>query len=89
MIVRLYSLYDKRTQLFSSPFAAVNDDTAVRMVYGLLNDRSTTVAQYPEDYDMWRLGMFDDASGLVSDRDTEKLGNIAFFKKREQENKED
>jgi len=79
MIVRLYSLYDKKTQLFSSPFAAVNDETAVRMIRTLTLDTATTVGQYPEDYDVWRLGLFDDASGAIADRDSLKLGNCAFI----------
>lgn len=66
MIDKMFCLYDKKAAVYMSPFTERNDATAVRMVQGLLAQRNSNVAQYPEDFDLYYLGDFDTEDGELT-----------------------
>lgn len=79
----LYSIYDRKAQAYTqtSLFLFDNDGLAIRTVkmaaqakqFGELIDR------YPEDFELWRLGVFDNVSGDLS-IDKQCICNFADFK---------
>lgn len=65
MLLNAYSLYDRKSLQYHAPFFAVADGAALRMVTDLVADPNTTVGRHPEDYVLYRVGAWDDASGSL------------------------
>lgn len=64
MILKVYSLVDRLTGVHSHPFYMAHDQHAVRAAIELAKDRSTQVGKYPHDFELVRLGEFDDVVGV-------------------------
>lgn len=62
----IYSVYDKKACVHTSPFFAVNNETAVRSFYRLANDNRTDVNMFPDDYALYRIGEFNSDHGSVA-----------------------
>src|SRR5258708_3350659 len=65
MLTHAYCVYDRKAQLYNVPFFAITDGSAVRSFQDLANDPQTTVGRHPLDYVLFRVGSFDDATGLL------------------------
>lgn len=65
MQLKAYTIYDRKSGIYHSPFFAVSDGSAVRSFSDLANDPGTTVGRHPNDYVLYRAGGFDDQSGLL------------------------
>lgn len=60
MQTHIYSVYDNKGLVYSTPFFAINDGHAVRSFSDLANDVNTTVGRHPGDFSLFCLGTFDD-----------------------------
>lgn len=66
MKLGLYSIYDNIAEVFNKPFTEINDNSATRSFVESLNDRNNKT-----DYDLYRVGEFNDSNGeLVSNKAT-------------------
>lgn len=65
MKVNVYSIFDQKARAFSQPFYCVNDEVADRAFSNTLRDETTMIGRYPGDYTCYRIGEFDDATGLL------------------------
>ena len=63
---KLYTVYDRKSKAFFSPFTSENDDTAKRMLASSVNSSGTMISQYPEDYDLFMIGSFSETTGCVT-----------------------
>jgi len=63
MLLKAYSIYDRKALQYHAPFFSTADAAAVRSLTDLANDTSTTVGRHPDDYVLYCVGTFDDASG--------------------------
>jgi hypothetical protein len=73
-IPKMYSLFDKKSDLFANPFVEKTDGTAVRAITDLIRQQPTgPFAQYSQDYTLYKIGEFDERSGLVSSLAAEKV----------------
>lgn len=59
-----YSLYDMKALTYSPPFFTANDALAKRMLSEIVIDINTTVGRHPSDYKLYKVGMFDDQTGI-------------------------
>lgn len=64
MIYNVYAIYDRKAAVYSQPFYCPNDQVAMRMLSAMVNDRSTQISAFPEDFSLHQLGTFNDASGV-------------------------
>lgn len=65
--MKLYSIKDTKNK-FMKPFEEVNDDCAIRTCKTLANDDRTMIGMFPEDYELWRIGNFNEENAeLTSD----------------------
>lgn len=64
--MKMYSIYDKVSNAFTTPFYAHNDGMAVRMFSNTVNDPSTQISQSVADYSLFRVGLFDEQTGLLT-----------------------
>ena len=62
MLRELYSIYDRKTRVYSAPMVMVNDAQAKRAVLSEMRHAESMLGQYPEDYDLYMVGTFDDAT---------------------------
>lgn len=58
-----------------TPFFSLNDETAVRSFGHACKSPDSLMASYPEDYSLYRLGEFDDVSGVILSEKPEFLLN--------------
>lgn len=70
MQLKLYSVRDSKGEVYSPPFLAKTPGEAERSFHGLVKDPKTQVGQYPEDYDLYQIGTFDDVAGKIVGLDT-------------------
>lgn len=62
MLLRAYSVYDECTETYGVPFFVVNDKTAERAFFMLVNDPQSTVFQSPKDFSLYFIGSYDDSN---------------------------
>lgn len=69
MKVRIYSVYDRKGQLFNQPFFAANDAMAVRTIYMREKVDPGLLSEFPEDFLLVYIGEFDSDSGDIKGLD--------------------
>lgn len=70
MLLKIYSIRDDKAQVFNAPFFQKTHGEAERSFTRLLSDDKSMVAQYPDDYDLYYLGEYDDVKGTINPLDT-------------------
>lgn len=74
MVLKVFSIFDIKSELFNTPFFMVTRGEAVRAFKDLVNDRATTVGRHPDDYRLMCIGTFDNESGTFAANDCDSLG---------------
>lgn len=64
--VYVYTIFDRKMKEFGPLNTAKNDGTVCRDVLAGLRNSESMLAQYPEDFDLFRVGMFDPATGEIA-----------------------
>ena len=58
----MYTISDRVSRTFWTPFAAHNDDDAKRAISNAVNTPSDNdIFLHPEDFDLYKIGIFDDS----------------------------
>lgn len=70
MMLKIYSIRDAKAEVFNTPFFQKTHGEAERNFRTICNDDKSTVNKYPDDYDLYYLGDYDDNSGKLSPLDT-------------------
>lgn len=70
MIQKIFSVRDAKAEVFHQPFYATTHAEAERNFNSLTNDEKSFVNKYPEDYDLYYLGEYDDHKGTFKTLDT-------------------
>lgn len=65
MNLNVYSVYDLKAKAFLTPFFLPQDAMAVRALIDAVGDPGHQFAKHPEDYQLFRLGSFDDGLGVL------------------------
>ena len=69
-ITKLYSVRDSKGEIFNPPYFAKTHGEAERNFKRLVNDSQSMPSHYPEDYDLYYVGDFNDATGVLNALDT-------------------
>lgn len=64
MLLKVYSIRDAKGEVYNTPFFQKTHGEAERSFKQVSNDEKTFIFQYPEDYDLYYLGQFDDQTGV-------------------------
>lgn len=84
MIHAIFSVRDKVADAYLQPFFSVNTGSAIRAITQAVNDPEHTFAKNIEDYSLWGLGTFDDATGKIDPNpDPAKIANLMDFLKKD------
>lgn len=70
MQLKMFSVRDQKAQIFNPPFYAHTPGEAERNFTRLAKDPQSTINQFPEDYDLYEIGSYDDQTGHVQSLDT-------------------
>lgn len=81
MLHRLFSIYDSKAEAYLPPFSFPARGQAVRTFADSCNDPAHMFNKHPEDYTMFALGEFDDATATFEIFPTpEPIGKAIEFK---------
>lgn len=61
----VFSVRDKAVEAFLTPFFARSDAEATRMFAGTMR-ADNNLSRYPGQYDLFRIGSFEDTSGMIA-----------------------
>lgn len=65
MLIKAYSIYDRKALRYHLPFFCQTDGEAIRSCTDLVQDTSTSVARHPNDYVLFHVGDFSDHNGSI------------------------
>lgn len=67
MVLKLYSIHDKKAGTWSPPYVAPTDTHALRSFRDAVNneDANNSLRNYPQDFELNLVGAFDDETGTV------------------------
>lgn len=60
----VYSVHDKAVQAYMVPFYCRTKGEALRLFFNAVHDPKSEIGRHIDDYVLYHLGHFDDASGL-------------------------
>lgn len=72
MIMKIYAVRDSAVEAFLQPFFSPSDGAAIRSLTDAVNDKEHQFFKNAKDYALWRLGSFDDASGVLDHTETKR-----------------
>jgi len=58
-----FSIYDSKAEAFSPPFFQPSVGLAIRAFEDMCRDESHPIGKHAGDYELFRLGVFDDSDG--------------------------
>lgn len=65
MLLSLYAVYDSASKVYDRPWCARSDGEALRAFGDIANDVNHPIGKHPEHYKLFKIGSFDDNSGIV------------------------
>lgn len=82
MLLKIYSIRDSKAEVFNQPFFQKTHGEAERNFMSLVQDEKSTVWKYPDDFDLYYLGDFDDQTGKLTKLDTpQHIAKAVMLKK--------
>ena len=79
MILKVFSVFDSKLQVFNTPFFSRSAADASRSFSDLVRDSRTTVGQHPDDFFLYEIGQYSDETGeLVASAPTQIAAATAF-----------
>ena len=73
MKVQCYAIFDQCSGIYEKPFFSTTDDIVKREFQDIVCADDHPISKHPEHYSLWRLGTFDNNSGLLTNEDNECL----------------
>lgn len=83
MIASLYSVKDCVAEFYSAPFHAANDTAAVRAVEQQVRKAQGMLGEYPEHFQLWKVGEWDDSKGIVNYVEPDLVAQCSAMKPKE------
>lgn len=83
MLMKVFSVYDSAAGAYLQPFFMASRGQAIRAFTDLVNDVSHSFSKHADDYTLFELGTYDDASGKIASHETpQSLGVAIEYVKR-------
>lgn len=84
MKIELYCVKDIKLGKFAQPFSAPNKEIAKRMLMSTVNAKGNQINEFPEDFQMFKLGEYDEDTGELTSG-VEFVINAIELKKEDKE----
>lgn len=78
MILTMVAIYDNKTAVWISPWFTRSKVEAQRTFSAVLQDEKSMMSKFPEDYDLFLMGEFDDLAGRFLMKDKPELLGTGF-----------
>lgn len=62
---RVFSIYDKKGQVYFDPFCARYNGEAARRFEDIISQPNSAFAKHAADFSLWCLGVFDTTTGIL------------------------
>lgn len=85
MNLQMYSMHDAATGIFHKPIYQTTEKEALRTFSTTVNQPGSPMFNFPEHYDMYYLGEYDDNTGLMNCLPTPKFIAKAIQFRKEKE----
>lgn len=72
MELLVLTIRDQKAGVYNTPFFQATMPEAQRNFHKLVNDKQSLPSLYPEDFDLYQIGTYDQNTGLVSTFETPK-----------------
>lgn len=69
----VFSIYDHKAKAYSQPFHMVNEALAIRAFTANVNNPESAISTNPEDFTLYKLGSFDDNSGIFDSMEPQPI----------------
>lgn len=66
MNLKVFSVRDSKAGVYNTPFFQHQIGEAERTFRKLVNDNQSMISQFPDDYDLYYLGDYDDQTGVIN-----------------------
>ncbi|QXP08418.1 MAG: nonstructural protein [Arizlama microvirus] len=81
MKLKLFTVYDSKTESYLRPFSLTTKGEALRGFQETVNDPQSQICKYPADFTLFELGEWDDQSASIIVLEAKiNLGNALEFK---------
>lgn len=70
MQLKVFSIRDAKAEVFNTPWFKGTHGEAERDFRAAVNDQQTSLNKFPEDFDLYYLGDYDDHTGVFQSLDT-------------------
>lgn len=84
MIVKAYSIFDVKADVFHAPFFTGTHGLAIRNFKDVANDKNSSIGKYPADFKLVCIGSYDDSRGVMEPLEHESLGFATEFVERDE-----
>jgi len=61
----MYSVFDIKSRIYHPPMYCHNTGHATRMFTSIFLEPKTTINQFPDDFQVFQIGEFDDSNGKI------------------------
>ena len=73
MRLNVYTIFDTASGAYMRPFFMQSDGQAIRSFKDIALDADHAIGAHPEDYSLWRIGMFNDNNAKIEAEQKECL----------------
>jgi hypothetical protein len=70
---QVYGIFDQCSGIYEKPFFSTSDDLVKREFQDIVVAADHPISKHPEHYSLWRLGNFDNTTGLINNETNECL----------------
>nr|QJB19888.1 MAG: nonstructural protein [Microvirus sp.] len=70
MLHKVFAIRDSKAEFFNQPFFQKTHGEAERNFKSLVKDDKSMIGKYPEDYDLYFIGEYDDQKGVLKSLET-------------------
>jgi len=78
--MKIYAVHDIKAESYLQPFFAGTDGLAIRMFQAAANDQEHQFWKYAEDYSLYRIGEWDESTGVVHAAAKTPLGSALQYR---------
>jgi hypothetical protein len=86
MELSLYSVRDNKVSAYGKPFPEANNIQATRGLQIAVNTKEIQLSIFPEDFDLYKVGVFDDQTGEITTQKPEFIISAVSLVKKEEKN---
>lgn len=70
MVLKAFSIRDQKVGVYNMPWFKTSHGEAERDFRTICNDEKSKINMYPEDFDLYHIGEYDDNTGVFKPLDT-------------------